>query len=198
MKFKYTLIFTLFTLQCISQTTKTFNPEYMPFYGNLNMKTIQNLNWDNNASGPANPLEIECYPNYSDKGTGIYYYFSKENGFECIVNVSIFQKGFFNHDTNQRINSLILFNENSMLNDYFPFKIGSSVKSKLEEFTKHNSELLSTRINDYLFWIVLDKDKKIYGMKVERLYCKMENEKNYYLSPPLSLKTKITKFKNIK
>ena len=158
---------------------KHFNPNYKPFYNGLTMKMVfEALNNDSHvqstASGPGNPLKIDCYPNYSDDGTGTYYYhlFDSENArygtFQ--INVSLWGKGFWMGDTTQRINSILIIGEHEIFDQILPFKRDLSAYQLDSLMEKVDSGMYTFTQNDYQFWYTT-KNSNIQAILIKRSYC---------------------------
>ena len=158
---------------------KHFDPNYKPFFKGLTMKMIfEVLNNDSHvqstASGPGNPLKIDCYPNYSDDGTGTYYYhlFDSENSrygtFQ--INVSIWGKGFWMGDTTQRINSILIIGEHAIFDQILPFKRDLSVSQLDSLMEKVETGVYTFKQNDYQFWYTTE-NSNIHAILIKRSYC---------------------------
>lgn len=152
---------------------KLYNPDYLPFYNGLTItKIVELYPRFQTASGPLNPLKIECHPEYKDSATGIYF-FNDTNGFHCQVSVSIFQKWFYDNDTNQRINSLCVYHEDNKIKEYFPFRIGKKLPPNLEYSVSKNPSISIHNEKDYSFYLLTEQEVLL-AFYAKRKYCKHE------------------------
>lgn len=158
--------------------TSLFNPFYKPFYGGLTMAKIFKLyKNDNTASGPGNPLKIKCYQNYTDSATGTYHYFDRLNytdRADCHVNVSIWKKGFYDGDTNQRINSIFIESENFKFNKILPFTVGQRLDDIIDTIVLIDSNIYRYEEKDYKF-LLFTQNKVIRTVYIKRFYCEKES-----------------------
>ena len=166
---------------CDTVNANLFNPFYKPFYSGLTMtKVFESFNnqdpiISSTASGPGNPLKIDCYPSYSDSGTGIYYYhfmdFEKGEFGTVHIKVSLWGDGFWMGDTTQRINSIFIRGRCEPFDQLLPLGREGSIMLLDREMEKIDTNLFSYSEDDYRFWY-LTKNDRIDAVLIERIYCK--------------------------
>lgn len=150
-----------------------FNPNYKPFFGGLTVAKLWELyRSDNTASGMGNPLKILCHSSYADSGTGIYYYYNR-SGFDCDVSVSIWNDGFYNGDTSQRINNISVYHRNCKFNYLLPFQVGQRINTDSDSLISIDSSIVLYRKEDYEFYL-LTQNRTINAIYIKRNYCRDE------------------------
>ena len=156
----------------IKADTTLFNPYYKPFYGGLTFSDVYALYRHNNtASGPGNPMKMDCYPEYRDSGQGTYHYLDLD-GLYCNVSVSLWHDGFYD-DTNSRINSVLIFNKNCKIAAYFPYRVGQKIYAPNDSVKQFDAGIYLYKKDDYEFYLKVISGiiKAVY---IKRLYCKEE------------------------
>lgn len=192
-----------FTKEEILEDTTLFSPYHKPFYGGLTIDEIIENCMFGTSGGPGNPFTIKCKPDYKDKATGIYHFFTPTNiddhdsFFLCDVFVSFNGEGFYADDTTQRINTIILYDEHNLFNETFPFQINQEISNDIDSLQRIADDFYLYREKDYEFYLLI-KNRKINSMLINRLYCKNQSSDTSLIQKFQSLSNQNNIFFNAK